>query len=137
VARAGAPGDRALTKAMPTRPLVPALFAIACFATEADMADSVDGTYVGERVLTKGDPSGCLAQDTVSVTIHGEQLTFTNSAVKDYTISFSPHPDGSFGELSANIGGDVVAIHGRAANGVLDADVAGAHCEYHWHLKKG
>jgi hypothetical protein len=56
---------------MPPRLLMPAIFAITCFVIgEAATAASFDGTYIGKRVLTKGDPSACIAQDTASVTIH-------------------------------------------------------------------
>jgi hypothetical protein len=110
---------------------------MACFATaEAGAADVVDGTYTGERVLTRGDPSACVVKDAVSATIQDGQLTFTNSRVRAYTISFSPRADGSFGQLSANVGGVVVDIRGRVADGVLDSDVASAQCEHHWQLER-
>ena len=122
---------------MPTRPLVLAVFIVACFAfASPGVAESYDGSYVGERLLTQGDPSACVAKDTVSVAIHGGALTFSDSTAKNYTISFSPHPDGSFVELSANIGGAVVDIRGRIIAGVLDGDVTSAHCTHHWHLEK-
>ena len=44
-----------------------------------------DGTYSGQRVLTKGS---CAAADDVSVIIHGETLTFTNSALKKFVVGF-------------------------------------------------
>ena len=46
-----------------------------------------DGVYSGKRVLTKGS---CAALDDVSVTVHGETLTFTNSALKKFVIGFDP-----------------------------------------------
>ena len=120
---------------MPARPLVLIMFAVACFASVCPgVAESFDGSYIGERLLTQGDPSACVDKDAVSVTIHGGTLTFTNSTAKNYTISFSPHSDGSFVELSADIGGDVVDIRGRITGGVLDSDVTSAHCVHHWHL---
>jgi hypothetical protein len=49
-----------------------------------------DGDYSGKRVLTKGLAGlDCPAEDVVSVTIHGETLTFTNSALKKFTQPFS------------------------------------------------
>jgi len=87
-------------------------------------------------MLTQGDPTACVAKDSVSVTIHEDQLTFTNSGAQNYEISFSPRSDGSFAQLSANIGGDVVDIRGHIGAGVLDADVTSAHCTDHWHLEK-
>ena len=87
-------------------------------------------------MLTKGYPAECTAQDPVSVTIKGDELTFTDSAAKNYTISFSPRPDGTFGQLSANIGGMVVAIRGHVGGGVLDAEVTSSTCEHHWHLDR-
>jgi hypothetical protein len=122
---------------MPARPLVLIMFVVACFASACPgAAESFDGSYVGERLLTQGDPSVCVDKDSVSVTIHGGELTFTNSTAKNYTISFSPHSDGSFVQLSADIAGTVVDIRGRITAGVLDSDATSAHCVHHWHLEK-
>jgi len=41
-----------------------AIFAYGAFGA----SDTLDGTYAGERVLTKGYPAECTAQDPVSVT---------------------------------------------------------------------
>jgi hypothetical protein len=64
-----------------------------------------NGDYSGKRVLTKG-PAGleCPAEDDVSVTIHGETLTFTNSALQKYTMPFDPDPEGSFGQTHTDGG---------------------------------
>jgi hypothetical protein len=122
---------------MPTRPFVLAMFVVAGFGSASPgVAESFDGSYVGERSLTHGDPSACVDKEAVSATIHGGTLTFTDSAAKNYTISFSPQSDGSFVELSANIGGTVVDIRGRITGGVLDSDVRSAYCVHHWHLEK-
>jgi hypothetical protein len=97
-----------------------ALPLIACMALAVPALGaetSFDGTYAGERVLTKGDPASCVAKDTVSIVIHGDELTFTNSRVKNYTISLSPRADGSFDDLSTDISGVVVAIRGRVGGG--------------------
>jgi hypothetical protein len=96
-----------------------------------------DGAYSGKRVLTKGTASAtCPAEDDVSVTIHGETLTFTNSALKNFTQPFYPRPDGSFGETYTDAGGAVVHYHGHVAGDVMDVDVENPPCEYHWHLEK-
>jgi hypothetical protein len=96
-----------------------------------------DGVYSGKRVLTKGTASAtCPAEDDVSVTIHGETLTFTNSALKNFTQPFYPRPDGSFGETYTDAGGAVVHYHGHVAGDVMDVDVENPPCEYHWHLEK-
>ena len=105
-------------------------------APSATLADPFDGTYTGKRVTTKGGEPSCPTEDNVSVTIKGGTLTFTDSNAKDYTISFDPHPDGSFRELSANIAGTVVDIRGHVSGSTLDADVSSAHCQHHWHLEK-
>jgi hypothetical protein len=68
-------------------------------------ADTYDGAYTGTRVLTKGPDGTCPATEDVSVTIHGETLTFTNSSLRNETIMFAPRQDGSFGEISAGTGG--------------------------------
>ena len=60
--------------------------------------NAFDGVYTGKRVLTKGSGPTCPSEDDVSVTIHGGVLTFTNSALRDFSIGFDLHPDGSFGE---------------------------------------
>jgi hypothetical protein len=110
-----------------------------CLAVAGPVAaeDMFDGVYTGKRVLTKGSGSQCPGEDNVSVTIHGETLTFTNSALKKFLISFYPHQDGSFSQISVDVDGDTVTIHGRITGSVLDADVTNPPCEYHWHLKKG
>jgi hypothetical protein len=95
-----------------------------------------DGVYTGKRLLTKGSAGpNCPAEDNVSVTIHGETLTFTNSAFNKFTQPFDPGPDGSFGQTYTE-GGAIVHYHGRIIGDVMDADVTNPPCEYHWHLKK-
>jgi hypothetical protein len=97
-----------------------------------------DGVYTGKRSLTKGTASTtCPAGDDISVTITGETLTFTNSALKKYTMPFDPGPDGSFGRTHMDEGGSVVHYHGNIIGDVMDADVENPPCEYHWHLNKG
>jgi hypothetical protein len=98
-----------------------------------------DGVYSGKRVLTTGSPSPmCPPEDDVSVTIHGETLTFTNSALNNFLQPFSPGQDGSFGQTYTDAGGAVVHYHGRIVGDVMDVDVDAANptCEHHWHLKK-
>jgi hypothetical protein len=84
---------------MPNRrralPLTAACITLAVPAFGAE--NLFDGTYTGERVLTVGDPNTCVAKDAASATIQGDKLTFTHSAIKDYTISFSPRADGERG----------------------------------------
>ena len=99
--------------------------------------DRFDGVYTGKRVLTKGSGPTCPSGDDVSVTIHGRVLTFTNSALRDFPLSFDPYRDGSFGEIYTDIGGAYVLVHGRIVGDVLDADVTSSACEHHWHLKRG
>ena len=106
-------------------------------ALSAGPEHKYDGVYTGKRSLTKGKASlECPAEDNVSVTIHGETLTFTNSALKKYTMPFDPDPDVSFGETHTDEGGAVVHYHGRIMGDVMDANVENPPCEYHWHLKK-
>jgi hypothetical protein len=92
--------------------------------------------YTGKRELTKGSAERCVASEDVSVTINGGALTFTDSALRDFSIGFNPHEDGSFGLISAAIGGTAALIQGRIVGGVLDADVTDGPCEHHWHLTK-
>jgi hypothetical protein len=107
-------------------------------ALSAEPEHQYDGVYTGKRSLTKGTASTtCPAEDDVSVTITGETLTFTNSALKKYTMPFDPGPDGSFGQTHMDEGGSVVHYHGRIIRDLMDADVENPPCEYHWHLKKG
>jgi hypothetical protein len=107
-------------------------------ALSAEPEHKYDGVYTGKRSLTKGTASTtCPAEDDVSVTITGETLTFTNSALKKYTMPFDPGPDGSFGQTHTDEGGSVVHYHGRIVGDVMDANVENPPCEYHWHLKKG
>jgi hypothetical protein len=95
-----------------------------------------DGVYSGKRVLIKGSDPHCPAEDGVSVTIHGEMLSFSDSALKKFPIGFYPSQDGSFGEISFGEGGDDVQIRGRIIGDVIEVDVTNRRCEHHWHLKK-
>jgi len=96
-----------------------------------------DGVYTGKRSLTNGSVGpNCPAEEDVSVTIHGETLTFTNSALKKFIIGFDPRQDGSFHEIHTEEGGATVDIVGRIDGDVIDADVTNPPCEQHWHLKK-
>jgi hypothetical protein len=98
--------------------------------------DSLDGVYTGRRVLTSGPTESCIAEESVSATIHGETLTFTNSSLRNYAIGFHPRPDGTFRIAHADMGGAIVDIRGRIAEGVLDAEVTNPPCEHHWRLDK-
>jgi hypothetical protein len=100
-------------------------------------ADKFDGVYGGKRVLTKGAGQECPTDEAVSVTIHGQALTFTNSARRNFVMGFQPRPNGSFGGISTGVGGGSVLIQGRIVGNVLDADVLSGPCEHHWHLTKG
>jgi hypothetical protein len=96
-----------------------------------------DGIYSGKRSLTKGAAGPvCPSEEDVSVIIHGETLTFTNSVLKKFTITFYPSQDGSFGETYTDEGGAAVRIRGRVTGDVIDADVINPPCEHHWHLKR-
>ena len=50
--------------------------------------DTFDGVYTGKRVLTKGSGPQCPVEDDVSVAIHGETLTFTDSSFQKFVIGF-------------------------------------------------
>jgi hypothetical protein len=62
-------------------------------------ADKFDGVYAGKRTLVKGSGATCPPEEKVTVTIRGQILTFTDSALKKFTISFDPNRRGSFGEI--------------------------------------
>ena len=93
-----------------------------------------DNSKVRKRELTKGPEPPCVGSEGVSVVIGGGTLTFTNSALRNYAVGFDPASDGKFGWLHIDAGGKAVAIRGRIVGSVLDADVADATCEHHWHL---
>ena len=96
-----------------------------------------DGVYSGKRVLTKSAVSvECPAGDNVSLTIHGDTVTFIDRELEKFIQPFDPGEDGSFGETSNAEGGITVHYHGRIVGDVLDADVSNPPCEYHWHMKK-
>jgi hypothetical protein len=67
-------------------------------------ANTFDGVYTGKRVLTAGSGPSCPGEDNVSVIIHGETLTFTNSALQNFLIAFTPHEDGSFNQIYVDAG---------------------------------
>jgi len=95
-----------------------------------------DGVYSGKRVAIKGSDPHCPAEDDVSVTIHGETLSFTDSALKNFPTGFYPSQDGSFGEISVGDGRNAVQIRGHVVGDIIDADVTNGACKHHWHLKK-
>ena len=110
---------------------------VAGSALSAEPEHKYDGVFTGKRSLTKGTASStCPAEADVSVTIHGETLTFTNSALKKYTMPFDPSPDRSFGQTHTDDSGGIVHYHGRITGDVIEADVENPDCKYHWHLKK-
>jgi hypothetical protein len=118
-----------------------AIFGIFLVAGRALGADHrFDGVYSGERLLIKGSGSTCPAKENVSINIHGQTLTFTNSALKKFAIIFNPEKDGSFGETYEDEGGDTAEIRGRITGNAIDANVtnygSNPPCEHHWHLKK-
>ena len=95
-----------------------------------------DGVCTGKRSLTKGPTPLCLREEDVSVTIHGNTLTFTNSALKKFTIGFNPFSEGTFGTIYNDNGGRTVFIQGHITGDTIDADIVNAPCEHHWHLQK-
>jgi hypothetical protein len=110
------------------------LLSIAAPAVEA--GDSFDGEYVGKRVLTKGPADECPADESVSVTIRDNVLTFTNSQLQNYAIGFYPDPDGTFTVTHVDADGNTSEIQGRITGGVLTAEVNNPPCEHHWQLRK-
>jgi hypothetical protein len=112
-----------------------------CLAVVGSLAlgaqNTLDGIYVGKRVLTNGGAGlNYPVEDDVSVTIKDETLTFTNSTLKDFTMPFYPDQDGSFGQIHTGGGGTDVHYSGRVIGDIIEADVTNPPCEYHWHLKK-
>src|SRR6516225_8222403 len=89
-----------------------------------------DGTYSGQRVLTKGS---CAAADDVSVIIQGETLTFTNSALKKSVMGFFVRQDGSFDQIDTDVDGDRVHIVGR----ITGQTIAGKPGTPHWRAVAG
>ena len=101
-------------------------------ATALGADNTFDGVYIGKRVLTKGSNQTCPDAGTVSVTLRGEALTFTNSRLHSISIGFKPQPNGSFSQISA--GGGQASIKGRIVGDAIEADVADSVCEHHWHV---
>jgi hypothetical protein len=95
-----------------------------------------DGVYNGNRVLTKGWGPSCSVEQDVSVTIHGETLTFTDSNLRNFTLGFYPLQDGSFSLIYVDAGRATVNIRGRIIGDIIEADVDNPPCGYHWHLKR-
>ena len=120
---------------------LPILALVVGLALSAEPGHKYDGVYTGKRSLTKGTAStDCPAEEDGSVTIQGETLTFTNSALKNFTMPFEPGQDGSFGQTHTDVGGAVVHYEGHIVGNLIEADVQNyatdPPCEYHWHLKK-
>jgi len=105
---------------------VSAICGVMCVVAGVALAavHTLDGTYTGKRVLTKGSASPtCPAEEDVSVTVHGETLKFANGVLKGVTQAFYPSPDGSFGQTYTDAGGAVVHYHGRIVGDAIEADV--------------
>ncbi|MBS0452683.1 MAG: hypothetical protein JSS14_15390 [Proteobacteria bacterium] len=129
-------------------PIILVAMGIACFvaglAFSAEPAHKYNGTYYGKRSLTKGKPSAmCPPEDDVSITIEGNVLTFTTSALEKYVDPFYPRPDGSFGQIFVDAPGGAATVeyYGHIVGDVIEADVTNRltipPCEYRWRLKKG
>jgi hypothetical protein len=118
------------------RMLILGIFGTACLAAApaAGASTTFDGVYTGERSLTKGSVQ-CVPHDDVSITIKGTTATFSNSTLQNYVMSFSPHEDGSFSQISTYRDHSVI-IQGRMVGDIIEADVASETCEHHWRLKK-
>src|SRR5215831_14455668 len=86
-----------------------------------------DGDYSGKRVLTKGSAGTlCPAEDDVSVTIHGETLSFSNSAARNFGVAFYPRQDGSFHQTYIGEGGAAVEVIDRGTKpGQGEAETSG------------
>jgi hypothetical protein len=120
------------------RPIVYGLTCLAIACATLAAGNEFDGVYVGARLPTKGSTPPCAPRESVSVTITGDELRFTNSKLQNFGLTFDPNPDGSFDMTYEDVGGTTVDIRGRVAKGVLDAHVVnyGTACEYQWHLEK-
>jgi len=105
-------------------------------ALSAEPENKYDGVYTGTRTLTKGTAPHCPAEENVSVTIHGETLTFTHSTLKNYIMPFYPDQNGSFGQTHMDADGATGSYRGHIVGGVIEADAKNPNCEYHWHLTK-
>jgi hypothetical protein len=123
---------------LPTGRISLGAFSIAVLAIAGPVVaagESFDGFYVGRRTLTKG-PDQCPTNQSVSLIIHGDVLTFTNSVLENFAIAVDIHPDGTFSDIYVDVGGDVTEIHLRIVGSVLDADVTNPPCQHHWRLEK-
>jgi hypothetical protein len=109
---------------------------VAGSALSAEPGHKYDGVYTGTRSLKGTASTECPAEEDVSVTIHGEWLTFTNRALKNFTLPFEPDQAGSFGQILTGPDGIVVNYHGQMTGDILAADVMNPPCDYHWDLKK-
>jgi hypothetical protein len=119
--------------------LASALCGMLCLANlgpALGVENRLDGIYIGKRTLTKGSGPMCPSEDNVSVNIHGETLTLTNSMVQNFVMGFHPRRDGSFRQSHVHSGGAFVNIKGRIIGDLMEADVTNPPCEYHWQLKK-
>jgi hypothetical protein len=129
------------SSASPTRRLIVSvicgLLVIAVTVPALGAADTFDGVYFGKQLPTTSSGRACPTEDNVSVTIHGEALTFTNRNLRNFSIGFDPHQDGSFRQIYTDAGGASVLIQGRVVGDVLEADVVNGPCEEHWHLTRG
>ena len=73
-----------------------------------------NGVYTGNRLLTKGSGPMCSVDEGVTVTIHGQTLTFTDPNFQKFIVlEFYLRQDGSFGLIYVDAGGATVNIRGH------------------------
>ena len=113
-----------------------AIVYLAVAGSAVGVESKFDGVYIGKRTLTKGSGPMCPTDDNVSVNIHSETLTFTNSALQKFVMGFHPLRDGSFRQSHVHKGGAFVNIKGRVIGDLIEADVINPPCEHHWQLRK-
>jgi hypothetical protein len=123
------------------RPVIPMSWGTACLIAAmwaVAAGGPADGAYDDRRSLAKGTAPPCPSSEDVSIDVNGSELTFTDSALRTFTVEFNPRADGSFHTTYADYSGATVDIQGRAAGTVIDADVIdyATRCEHHWHLEK-
>jgi hypothetical protein len=99
-------------------------------------ANPFDGTYVGQRSITRGTESACGRAGSATLTVADGHVS------REYghaTITSAVGPDGSFSAsaqymLSPRV--NTARIEGRISGEALEADVEGYACKFHYSLKK-
>jgi hypothetical protein len=119
-------------------PMLATLVTAVVFAGAANGANQFDGSYSGMRTTTRGGPPYCpTAQMRISTVVSNGQFSLSYSGV--VSVPATVAADGSFSGSAQYKYGPTTSqakLNGRIASNVLNAELEGGYCTYHYSLNK-